>query len=303
MTYRDALAALLVVTIPIAAAAQPQEPSQAAGIDIFASTDADNTDVVKLGITYDFAYTDLEHYQGVRLETFTFAATGAPTTTQKRGYYVFADTGERWKWNGAVGTDGHSLLGSGSIYSDGAFRQEYFVSRDLIETPLGVSRGLYSNFVGAAYDFPLDDRNTVTALAGVQKFDGKNWRMHLRGRYIYAIKPEWGLTVQLRTRYFHNSNPNEYDYFSPRWYLEAIPTLQLRRFYNRWEYSAALGWGGRRDANANWKSATLAEVGVVTPSIGQDWYMSAKFIHSNTPVSAGSAYSYEQITLSLLKKF
>lgn len=294
---------LLLALMPAAAVAQTEEPSQAVGFDIFASSDADHSDVLKLGLTYDFAYTDLEHYQGIRLETFTFAAKGTHTTTKLRGYYNFAGTGDRWKWNGTIGTDGHSVLGSGSFYTDEAFRQEYFASRDLVETPLGVSQKLYSTFVGAAYDVPLDDSNTITALAGVQKFDGDNWRLHLRGRYIYAVAPDWGLSLQLRTRYFQNSSPHEYDYFSPRWYFEAIPTIQLRRFYHRWQYTVAVGWGGRRDADMNWRSAALADVAIVSPSIGQDWYMKAGFTYSDMPVSAGYAYSYEQATVSILKKF
>jgi hypothetical protein len=295
--------ALALIMMPAAAAAQTEGHDRAIGFDIFASSDADHSDVLKLGLSYDFTHTDLEHYQGIRLETFTFAAKGTRTTTKERGYYEFADTGERWKWNGTIGTDGHSVLGSGSLYTDEAFRQEYFVSRDLVETPLGVSQKLYSTYVGAAYDVPLDDRNTVTALAGVQKFDGDNWRLHLRGRYIYVVEPDWGLSLQMRTRYFQNSSPHEYDYFSPRWYFEAIPTIQVRRFYSGWQYTVAVGWGARRDADTNWKSAALANIAIVSPNVGQGWYMKAGFTYSNMPVSAGYAYSYEQATLSVLKVF
>ena len=301
MKYSGYIAGLLMVSF--AAAAQAEDPGQAAGFDVFASSDADHSNVLKLGFTYDFTYTDPDHYQGVRLETFTFAAKGFHTTTKARGYYTFADTGERWKWNGAIGTDGHSVLGNGSLYTDEAFRQEYFLSRDLLETPLGVNDKLYSTFVGAAYDVPLDDRNTITALAGVQKFDGDNWRLHLRSRYIYLVEPDWGLSLQLRTRYFQNSSPHEYDYFSPRWYLETIPTLQLRRFYNRWQYSVAVGFGLRRDADLGWRSAALVDAAITSPPFAQDWYLKANFLYSDMPVSAGYAYSYQQATVSILKKF
>jgi hypothetical protein len=304
------LATLLFGLMPLGgAAAEPDgpkgadEPSRAAGIDIFASSDADHSNAVKLGATYDFAYTDLEHHQGVRLEEFLFATRGSRTTTQERGYFTFADAGARWKWNGNVGTDGHNVLGSGSIYVDEDFRQEYFVSRDLIETPLGVARGVYSTYVGAAYDLPLDDKNTVTALVGVQDFGGENKRVHLRGRYIYTIAPEWGLSVQLRTRYFWNSVPRELDYFSPRSYFEAIPTIQLRRFYNRWQYIAALGWGARQDSGTQWHSSALASASVTSPKFGQDWHMKAEFTYSNMPVSAGYTYDYAQVVVSAFKRF
>lgn len=301
MTYRGTLVGLFLLSVSVAAHAK--EPNQAAGLDIFLSSDADHSNVLKLGLAYDFSYNDLEHYRGIRLESFTFGAKGTHTTTDERAYYTFAGTGGRWKWNGDFGTDGHSVLGNGSLYTDDAFRQEYFVSRDLLETPLGVRKWLYSTFLGAAYDIPLDDRNIITTLAGVQKFDGDNWRLHLRGRYIYSLVPDWGLSLQLRTRYFQNSSPHEYDYFSPRWYFETIPTVQVRRFYQRWQFSLAAGFGARRDSNMNWRSAALADVSIVSPSFGNDWHLKASFTYSDMPVSAGYAYNYEQAAVSILKAF
>ncbi len=285
------------------AAAQQADTPQAAGIDVFASSDADHSNVLKLGLSFDVEHTDPLHYQGVRLESFIFSAKGATGTTQMRGFYRFADTGDRWRWNGTVGTNGQTLLGSGSLYTDEAYRQEYFFERDMIETPVGVSRGRYETYAGAAYDIPLDDTNTITALAGVQKFDGDNWRINLRDRYIFVVEPDWGLSLQLRTRYFWNSSPHASDYFSPRWYFEAVPVIQIRRYYRRWRYEAAVGWGVRRDADTPWHGAGLVTAGVTSPTVGNDWYLKADFTYSNTPVTAGYTYSYEQATLSLLRQF
>lgn len=287
----------------LGAPAQTDLAGRAAGFDLFVSSDADHSNVVKAGLTLDYAYADLEHYQGVRLESFRFSARGAPSTTQTRGYFNFADSGARWKWNGTIGTDGHNVLGSASIYVDENFRQEYSLSRDLLETPKGIARGIYSTFVAASYDMPLDDANTITGLVGVQDFAGANKRIHLRARYIYALQPEWGLSAQLRTRSSWNSVPRELDYFSPRWYFEAIPTLQLRRFYQRWQYSVALGWGLRKDSGTGWQGAALANMSVISPAIGRDWHLKAEFVYSNMPVSAGYTYNYEQGTLSLIKSF
>ena len=284
------------------AAAAQDEAHQAAGFDVFASSDADHSDVLKLGLAYDFHFTDLDHYQGVRVESFTFSARGTHVS-EARGYFQFAGSGGDWNWNGFVGTDGRSALGSGSIYKEGPIRQEYIASRDLVETPLGVRRHLYATFAGAAYDFTLDDRDIVTALVGVQKFDGHNWRTHMRGRYIYVVAPDWGLSAQLRLRSFWDSAPREYDYFSPRWYAEAIPTLQLRRFYARWQYLVAVGWGVRRNTGSGWRSAALANAQIISPVVGRDWYLKADFTYSSMPVSAGYSYNYEQATLSVIRSF
>jgi hypothetical protein len=300
---RYAWIAVALIWVAPAAAADAKALDQAAGFDIFASSDADHFQVLKLGASYYLNYASTEQYQGARFEHFAFSSKDGGTVTQERGYLNLADTAGDWKWSGTVGTDGRSILGSGSIYTQGTFRQEYFLDRDLIETPMGLDRGLYFTFLGGSYDIPLDDRNTVTALIGSQVFSGKNYRIHLRGNYIYVVEPDWGLSLQFRARYFWDSQPREFDYFSPRWYMEGIPTVQLRRFYARWQFLAAAGWGLRRNNGASWESARLVQLSVISPRFGSDWLIDASFLYSNMPIAASYAYTYDQATVSLIKRF
>ncbi|MES2253701.1 MAG: hypothetical protein V4559_01525 [Pseudomonadota bacterium] len=296
------IAALLLLTAP-AAAQDAKEPTQAAGFDIFGSSDADHFQVLKLGASYYPEYVSTEEYLGARFEHFDFTSGNGISGSQERGYVNFADSAGDWKWNGAVGTDGRTILGSGSVYAQSSFRQEYFLNRDLVETPLGQSRGIYFTFLGGSYDVPLDDRNTVTALVGAQMFSGKNTRLNLRSNYIYVAEPDWGLSLQFRARYFWDSQPREFDYFSPRWYMEGVPTVQLRRFYDRWQFLVAAGWGLRRNTGASWQSARLAQASIISPRFGSGWLIDASFLYSNQPIAASYAYSYEQATLSLIKRF
>ncbi|MDQ3039331.1 MAG: hypothetical protein M3R16_05985, partial [Pseudomonadota bacterium] len=242
MCLRLALPAML------ASVSMPLFAQTAAHVDFFTSNDADDTSVTKVGLTFDYRFEDIEHYSGIKLEQVSIRPLGQSTWQDQRMYYRFADRTDQWIWNGQIGTDGDTLLGSASLVRDVARRQEYFVERDILETPRGVE-GLYYTFVGAAYDLPLDDegRQQLTALVGVQEFTGNNVRTHLRGRYIATLVPDWGLSAQLRVRGFHNSDPFEFDYYSPRWFGEVLPVIQLRRFRSRWMYSAALGWGWQRD--------------------------------------------------------
>src|SRR3546814_5767093 len=69
---------------------------------------------------------------------------------------------------------------SSDLVRDRAWRQEYFVERDVLETRSGRD-GRYATFAGAAFDIPLDARGQqITLLAGVQEFSGDNVRTHLR---------------------------------------------------------------------------------------------------------------------------
>lgn len=262
MKLHHGLATLLLTTIAMSPTAVAQ---QAVGIDIFASDDADDSEMVKFGANFDFKHESLEHYQGIRLETARFSPLGQPTHEDNRAYYRFADGNASWKWNGMLGTDGHTWLGNAAIHNESPFRQEYFIEREVIETPVGLDQRLHYTFAGAAYDLPINDRNSMTAMIGIQDFTGDNRRLHVRGRYIHALKPEWGLTAQLRTRYWHDSHPREYDYYAPGWYAEVLPVLQLRRFRGGWQYLAAGGYGRSRDAESNWRDARYAELGVTSP--------------------------------------
>lgn len=298
----NGLRALLLAALGLAST--PVGAQGAAHLDVFASDDAADTAVTKVGLTLDYDFKDIEHYRGIKLEQVHIRPLGQSEWRDERLYYRFADRNDRWLWNGQVGTDGDTALGSVSLVRDTPRRQEYFVERDIVETPRGVE-GLYSTFLGAAYDLPLDGdgHQQLTALVGVQDFTGANVRTHLRGRYIATVAPEWGLSAQLRVRAFHNSDPFEFDYYSPRWFAEALPVLQLRRFRSRWMFSAALGWGWQRDSESGSRSARLVEAAVTSPRQGKDWYLKASASYSNTPTSAGQSYGYRQLMAEWIRPF
>ena len=282
----------------------PVAAQRAVHFDLFASDDADDTSVTKAGVTVDHWFEDLEHYRGVKLETVRIRPLGQSAWQDQRLYYRFADRGGSWLWNGQIGTDGDTLLGSASVVRDVPRRQEYFVERDIVETPLGV-QGLYYTFLGAAYDLPLDasGHRQVTGLVGVQDFSGDNVRTHLRGRVIAAVAPDAGVSVQLRARAFHNSAPFEFDYYSPRWFAEVLPVVQVRRFHSRWMFNAALGWGWQRDSESGTRPARMVEAGVTSPRVGRDSYLRATASYSNTPTSVGQSYGYRQVNLEWIRKF
>lgn len=274
----------------------------ALGIDFLLSTDADNTDVYRAGADLDFRYEGQDKYLGIRLEKAWFKPLGQRVTGHERAYLRYADKGDHWSWNGRIGTDGDTVLGAATIHNDARYRQEYFIERDIIETPRGVGEGIYYTFAGAAIDLPVDDRNSFTVVGGAQEFTGKNVRLHARATYIHVIKPDWGLSAQLRTRYFHSTKPGEYDYYSPRWYAQALPILQLRRYSNGWRYMVAGGVGAQRDSASGWRSSRFFATEVTSPNTGRDWLMKAGLQYSNTPFSTG-AYDYLQVSLALTRVF
>lgn len=306
-----ALAALTLLSSAPALAQDVGEDSRdasrsadhAVGIDLFASTDADDTDVIRVGVNLDPRYKGPEDYLGIRVEKAWYRPLGLATVGKERVFLRYANGAGDWKWNTQVGTDGDTVIGSASIHDEARFRKELFVERDIVETPRGVRDGIYYTFVGAALDLPVDDRNSFTVLAGAQEFTGKNVRLHARANFVHMVKPEWGLSAQLRTRYFRNSEPREYDYYSPRWYVQALPVLQLRRYSDSgWRYMVAGGIGAQRDAVSDWRASYYAAAEITSPAIGRNWHLKAAALYNNIPQNSG-AYDYNQLTIGITRAF
>lgn len=289
--------------IPAFAQEAPEDGfSHAISTDMFASTDADNTEVYRAGVNLDLDYRGEEQLLGVRYEQAWYKPLAQRTRTRERAFLRYADKGKEWAWGSQIGTDGHTVLGSASIHNNAKFRQEYFVERDIVETSRGVDEGIYYTFFGAAIDLPIDQDNGFTLVGGVQEFTGNNVRLHARGTYTHAIKSDWGLSLQLRSRYYHSSHPREFDYYSPKYYLQILPVVQMRRYSGGWRYMLAAGLGGQRDAVTEWRQSRFATAEVSSPTTGRGWFIKAAAQYSNTPLRTG-IYDYGQLTVSLGKRF
>lgn len=321
MRWLAVLLPAAALAAPSAAVAELQPPGQAAqrpdapqaeaarrpaaGAELFYSSDSDDTQVARAALDFDLRRTGTE-YVGIRLEKAWFNPSGDGWQSRERVYLRAADTIGDWQWRAQVGTDGDTVLGSIAVNDNARFRKEFFVERDIVETRQGLAQGIYSTFAGAAVDLPVDDRNVFTALAGVQEFTGDNVRLHLRGNYIHVVKPDWGLSAQLRGRYFHSSDPGEFDYYSPRWFAELLPVAQVRRFVGGWELLGAAGVGVQRDSASDWRTSRYAHARFRSPAASTGWAAHGAFTYTNTPSLSGSAqggYRYVQFLIGLSGQF
>jgi hypothetical protein len=293
-------AVFALAAVAASAAAPAQQP--AIGADAFYSTDADGTEVLRTGINFDLSRSAPNSYFGFRVEKARFNPAGLGWQGRQRVYLRFARPIGKWKAAASIGTDGDTVLGSATLHDEANFRKELFVERDIVETSKGLKRGIYYTFGGAAIDLPVDDRNLFTLVAGLQDFTGDNVRTHLRGSFIHVLKPEAGLSVQLRGRYFRNSEPREYDYYSPRWYAQALPVLQMRRFVNGWRYLVAGGIGVQRDSSSGWRRSMYSNAEVHSPERSR-WSVNAAATFSETPTTTGQSYNYLQVRAGVLRRF
>lgn len=299
------LLSLVLVFAPTAAAAQIEDAAArikpAAGVDVFYAGDADDTQLVRMGLNLDGRHRGSEDYLGIRVEKAWFNPSGQGWQSDERVYLRAANGLGEWKYAAQLGTDGDTLLGAVSIHDETKFRKEFFVEREIIETPKGLSQGIYYTFAGAAIDLPADERNILTLVGGVQTFTGDNVRKHLRVNYVHVLEPESGLSLQLRTRYFRNSHPREYDYYSPRYYMQALPVLQVRHFSKGWMYLVAGGIGAQRDNFSGWRRSSFYNTRVTRP-LRSGWALTGGILFSETPTT-GQSYNYRQVDFGVTRAF
>lgn len=294
----------LLVLAMLAAPAMAQDSSEAApalGTEVFVSSDSDDTEVLRVAGDFDLRNAPEGSRLGVRVEKAWYDPLGQGRIARERVFLQAADGGGEIEWFARIGTDGDTVIGSASINDTKAFRKEAFIERDIVETPIGLERGLYSTFAGAAIDLPANEKNVFTLLAGVQEFTGENVRLHLRGNFVHVLDSETGLSAQLRARYFHSTVPGEFDYFSPEDYGQILPVIQVRRFINGWQLLAAGGIGAQRSTGTEWQQANHAQLRFVSPA-QSDWSVSGEAIYSQTPGNGavvGSSYDYFQMRLSI----
>jgi len=273
--------------------AAPPADGPSGGIELFASTDSDDTDVVKLMAHGMLRDDGPDRYLGVAVEQAWFRPQGQEARKEQRVYVDLADkAGDKWLWKARLGTDGHTWLGSANVRAKD-WSREFFLEREIVETPRGVDEGIYYTFLGASFDLPASERDVFTAMAGVQEFTGRNERLHLRGSYVRVIAPKLGLSAQLRGRYFHSTTPGEFDYYSPRNFVQMLPVVQMRRFtQSGWMILGAAGYGAQRATGGDWQSARLAELRVESPRQARNFHLFAHLQYSNNSLSGAGNYDY-----------
>lgn len=294
-------AALTPLNAQNASATGVQAGGPAVGTEIWASTDSDHTDVVKLLARALWDFDRPDQYRGIAVERAWFRPQGQHVRTQNRAYLDLAgDAGAKWRWRARVGTNGHDVLGS-ATFRAADWSKEFFVEREIVETPLGLDKGIYYTFAGASMDLPASERDTFNATAGIQEFTGRNVRLHLRGTYVHVARPKLGLSLQLRTRYFHSTVPHEFDYYSPRDFFQAVPVVQMRRFdRSGWMYLAALGYGAQKATGSRWQAARLADLRIESPAHSRKLQAFVQLQYSNNSLNAGAGnYHYVLARLGL----
>lgn len=284
--------------------ANDDAPTPAAGTEIWASTDSEGTKVIKLVGRALWDFEGKDDYAGIAVEQAWFT----PATGEKQKFTrIYADLanklGNDWRWRARIGTDGTTVLGSAEIRRTD-WSRTFFVEREIVETDQGLNRKIYYTFVGASTDIRVDENNTLAVTVGLQEFSGKNERLHIRGRFVHVLKASAGLSAHMDMRYYHSTEPSEFDYFSPTNFVRAMPILQLRRFdSDGWMYLAAGGLGMQQSTGSTWQPARFAQIRIESPRSSKRLDAFAEVVYTNDSIVGGLNYDYLQGRLGVTMVF
>jgi hypothetical protein len=176
---------------------------------------------------------------------------------------------------------------------------ELIASGDLVETQRALESATAYTFGAVSVEQQLGKRFTAIGLAGAQRFTDGNKRVHLRGRLIWMLVPEQGLSAQLRWRHYRSSQIDAgATYFNPERYREWQGGLAIRKRYAGWVWSGTLA-AGREEIDRGIQHTTkLAEIRAEGP-IGKGTRL-ALHASYNRSAGFGTAEDYWYRTIGLM---
>ena len=302
------LVAALFVTILASAAAHAQTAVLG---DVSAIGDSDNFDSLRLRGGALLDYQSPFRYAGVAAQTTHYSQSGwnadAPAVlflwrNQQRD--TLAGTIAE---GGVVRVAGRTRLIGDATWSLRPAKRtgvELLASSDLVETHRAIEDATAYTFGGVSVEQDLSKRFTAIGLAGVQRFTDGNERVHLRGRLIWLLVPEQGISAQLRWRQFRSDQLDVGNaYFNPERYREWQAALAMRKRYAGFVWSATVA-AGREAIDRNIRQTTkLAEVRA-EGNVGKGMRLA---VHASYNRSAGFGtspqYSYRTIGMTLIVPF
>jgi hypothetical protein len=258
---------LLVAFLAMMAAAGAQ--AQMAGLgDVSATDDADHFSALRLRAGALTDYQSPFRYAGVAAQTTHYSQLGwhadAPAVLflwrNQRRETLAGTIAE----GGVVHVAGRTrLIGDAtwSLRPAAHTGVEILASSDLVETRRALESATAHTFAAVSIERELSKRFTAIGLAGVQRFTDGNERVHLRGRLIWLLVPEQGISAQVRWRQYQSKQLDVGGaYFNPERYREWQGGLAIRKHYAGWVWSGTVAAGREEIDRGVQQTTKLADV-------------------------------------------
>ncbi len=297
------------LALVLAAGAHAQSTAALGNVDVASDTDGFHATRVRIGGLYPYSsYVD---HVGVAVQTTHYSqddwhrdANGIVALWRNQDPATLAGVNAE---AGLVQVTGHTRAvadATWDIKPTANTGVELIGAADVVATRKAIDRGVAYGFVAASGEYTFAERVTAVALAGYQPFTDGNARVHWRGRLIWVVAPDYGVSAQLRYRGYE-SRRSDVDgaYFNPDRYRQWQGAVGVRRHFGSWTLSGSLGLGRETINGTDDHPVRVAELraeGAITERLRLAFY--ALYSRSTGYVDAPD-YAYRQVGVTLMYPF
>jgi hypothetical protein len=296
---------VLVLTAPCRAEeekASEKPAGMAFGPEFFLTSDSDSFQSRRVSVEFFPAFENADRYLGFRLGDYQYKQ-GNWQRAGKKVSFLARSVETKTTDGGAIEVGAFQQGGHTLLTLDGSYRLsptkstavEFLVTRDWVETPKSLDRGIDFSFVGVAVDQGLGSHVTLVGLAAQQYFSDGNRRDHGRLRLIYQPSLDLGLTLQARYRTYRSSHEDvDRAYFNPKNYSEAMLAVGWRQRFQGWTLAVTAGLGTETINHEFRQPTRLLDVNLQSPVRGsQVFRFGAGYSRSTT--FSGPSYQYRYL--------
>ncbi|QWD67150.1 hypothetical protein [Polynucleobacter sp. MWH-Aus1W21] len=304
----------LLLLVSSSAAVADQEPASKQAIsapNAYIASDSEGFSTYKYSAGFMPLYEHGEKYTGISYQHNYFTQGGWDSSAEVYTLLTRAinpRTGLGYNLNiGYNLENGHKVLTTDSNYGfrlTDSTKAEVMLNRDRVETQNSLTNGIYYTLGAASVEQQLLERLTAIAMLGQMNFSDTNTRPIVRGKLIYNLVPDYGLTAQLRYRQFRDTNTNvPNNYFNPDQYSEAMFAFGMRKRLAGWMLSGTAGVGRQRVNQDPSTTTQLYEFAATSPVASNDYYFKTRVGYGKSAGFLGPNYFYRYIMEELIFPF
>jgi len=281
---------------------EEKKAGMAFGTEFFVTNDSDHFQSRRVSVEFFPAFENADRFLGFRLGDYQYRQDSWRRAGQKVSFLarsIETRSGDGGAMEaGVFQQGGHSLLtldGNYRLSPTKSTAVEFLLTRDWVETPKSLDRGIDFSFVGVAVDQGLGSHVTLVGLLAQQYFSDGNRRDHGRLRLIYQPSLDLGLTLQARYRTYRSTHEDvDRAYFNPKSYAESMFAVSWRQRFQGWTAAVTAGLGNETINHDLSQPTRLLDFSLQSPVRGsQVFRFGAGYSRSTT--FSGPSYVYRYV--------